>query len=236
MIRFNGCRRWRCAPLLRFSQSSASAPRRRRRRSRRRRSWKSRKASVARVAPRRWVPGSVVSRNDARLATSAAGRLEYVAEVGTRVRAGERVAKLEDEAVRLRVEDAKAEVARIECAARDVGAPAAAPGESWRNNASRRRSSTKCDRSWPCSRPSCSRRRCASASPSTISIRPNCARRLREWSPNVSHSAASTSRPALRSRTWSTQCISKRACRRRWLWSGSSGRTWSCRSRWRTGR
>ena len=72
------------------------------------------KASVARVAPRRWVPGGVVSRNDARLATSAAGRLEYVAEVGTRVRAGERVAKLEDEAVRLRVEDAKAEVARID--------------------------------------------------------------------------------------------------------------------------
>ena len=60
------------------------------------------------------MPGGVVSRNDARLATSAAGRLEYVAEVGTRVRAGERVAKLEDEAVRLRVEDAKAEVARIE--------------------------------------------------------------------------------------------------------------------------
>lgn len=72
------------------------------------------KASVARVAPRRWVPGGVVSRNDARLATSAAGRLEYVAEVGTRVRAGERIAKLEDKAVRLQVEDTKAEVARIE--------------------------------------------------------------------------------------------------------------------------
>ncbi len=71
-------------------------------------------ASVARIAPRRWVPGSVVSRNDARLATSAAGRLEYVAEVGTRIRAGERVAKLEDEAVRLQVEDAKAEILRIE--------------------------------------------------------------------------------------------------------------------------
>jgi RND family efflux transporter MFP subunit len=71
-------------------------------------------ASMARVAPRRWVPGSVVSRNDARLATSAAGRLEHVAEVGTRIRAGERVAKLEDEAVRLRVADTKAEIARID--------------------------------------------------------------------------------------------------------------------------
>ncbi|HKE93615.1 MAG TPA: efflux RND transporter periplasmic adaptor subunit [Povalibacter sp.] len=72
------------------------------------------KANVARVAPRRWVPGGVVSRDDARLATSAEGRLEYVAEVGTRFRAGDRVAKLEDETVRLRVEDAKSEVARIE--------------------------------------------------------------------------------------------------------------------------
>lgn len=71
-------------------------------------------ASMARVAPQRWAPGDVVSRNDARLATSAAGRLEYVAEVGTRVRAGERVAKLEDEAVRLQVADTRAEVARIE--------------------------------------------------------------------------------------------------------------------------
>jgi RND family efflux transporter MFP subunit len=71
-------------------------------------------ASITRVAPRRWVPGSVVSRNDARLATSAAGRLDYVAEVGTRIRAGERVAKLEDQAVRLRVADTKAEIARID--------------------------------------------------------------------------------------------------------------------------
>ena len=71
-------------------------------------------ASVARVAPRRWAPGDVVSRNDARLATSAEGRLEYVAEVGTRVRAGERVAKLEDEGLKLQAEDAKAEVARID--------------------------------------------------------------------------------------------------------------------------
>jgi RND family efflux transporter MFP subunit len=72
------------------------------------------KASMARVAPRRWVPGSIVSRNDARLATSAAGRLEYVAEVGTRVRAGTRIAKLEDAAVKLRVAEAQTEIARIE--------------------------------------------------------------------------------------------------------------------------
>ena len=47
------------------------------------------KASMARVAPRRWVPGGVVSRNDARLATSAEGRLEYVAEVREEPAVGE---------------------------------------------------------------------------------------------------------------------------------------------------
>ena len=71
------------------------------------------KADIARIAPRHWAPGSVVSRDDAKLATSAAGRLQHVAEVGTRLKAGERVAKLEDEAIRLRLEDAKTEVARI---------------------------------------------------------------------------------------------------------------------------
>jgi RND family efflux transporter MFP subunit len=71
------------------------------------------KADVAHIAPRHWSPGSVVSRDDAKLATSAAGRLEYVAEVGTRLKAGDRVAKLEDETIRLRLEDAKTEVARI---------------------------------------------------------------------------------------------------------------------------
>ncbi len=72
------------------------------------------RAEMARVAPLRWIPGSILSRNDARLATSAAGRLDYVAEVGTRVRAGERIAKLEDAALTLRVADAQAEVARID--------------------------------------------------------------------------------------------------------------------------
>jgi RND family efflux transporter MFP subunit len=71
------------------------------------------RADLARIAPQRWVPGSVVSRDDAKLATSAAGRIEFVAEVGTRLRTGDRVAKLEDQAIRLHLEDARSEVARI---------------------------------------------------------------------------------------------------------------------------
>jgi RND family efflux transporter MFP subunit len=71
------------------------------------------KADLALIAPLRWVPGSVVSRDDAKLATSAAGRLEFVAEVGTRLKVGDRVAKLEDQAIRLHLEDARSEVERI---------------------------------------------------------------------------------------------------------------------------
>ena len=45
-------------------------------------------ATTSRLSPRRWVPGSVVSRDDAKIASAEAGRLEFVAEVGTRVKAG----------------------------------------------------------------------------------------------------------------------------------------------------
>ncbi len=67
-------------------------------------------------APRaaRWVPGSVVSRDDAKIASAEAGRLEYVAEVGTRVKAGERLAKLDDQALRLRREEIQSDVRRAE--------------------------------------------------------------------------------------------------------------------------
>src|SRR5690606_19852045 len=44
-------------------------------------------ADLVPMAPQRWVPASVVSRDDARLATGASGRLEFVAEVGTRLKA-----------------------------------------------------------------------------------------------------------------------------------------------------
>ena len=62
----------------------------------------------ARVATAHWVPGSVVSRDDAKVATTAAGRLLEVAEVGARVAAGARLAKLDDVAIKLRLEQARA--------------------------------------------------------------------------------------------------------------------------------
>jgi RND family efflux transporter MFP subunit len=71
-------------------------------------------ATTARLSPQRWVPGSVVSRDDAKIASAEAGRLEYVAEVGTRVKAGDRIAKLDDQTLRLRREEIQSDVARAE--------------------------------------------------------------------------------------------------------------------------
>jgi RND family efflux transporter MFP subunit len=59
-----------------------------------------------------WIPGSIVSRSDARVATVIPGRVTWIAEVGTRVRQGEALARLDDTVPRLRVEDLRAQLAR----------------------------------------------------------------------------------------------------------------------------
>jgi RND family efflux transporter MFP subunit len=59
-----------------------------------------------------WIPGSIVSRSDARIASVIAGRVVWIAEVGTRVGVGEALARLDDTVSRLRLEDLRAQVAR----------------------------------------------------------------------------------------------------------------------------
>jgi RND family efflux transporter MFP subunit len=69
-------------------------------------------ARTARVAPHTWIPGSIVSRDDARIAGIVAGRVLWIAEVGQRVTAGATLARLDDTVVKLRVADLQAQVAR----------------------------------------------------------------------------------------------------------------------------
>jgi RND family efflux transporter MFP subunit len=59
-----------------------------------------------------WIPGSIVSRADARIASVVAGRVVWIADVGTRVRQGEPIARLDDTMPRLRLDDLRAQVAR----------------------------------------------------------------------------------------------------------------------------
>ena len=68
--------------------------------------------SVQPVTVLSWIPGSIVSRADARVASVIGGRVTWIAEVGTRVRAGEPIARLDDTVPRLRAEDLRAQVER----------------------------------------------------------------------------------------------------------------------------
>ena len=68
--------------------------------------------SVRPVNVESWIPGSIVSRSDARIASVVAGRVVWIAEVGTRVGEGQSIARLDDTVLRLRLEDLRAQVAR----------------------------------------------------------------------------------------------------------------------------
>jgi multidrug efflux system membrane fusion protein len=59
-----------------------------------------------------WIPGSIVSRFDARVASVIAGRVVWVADVGQRVKSGEPIAKLDDTPAQIRAQDLRAQVAR----------------------------------------------------------------------------------------------------------------------------
>ena len=69
-------------------------------------------ATIEALAPETMVPGTVVSRNDARLAAEVDGRLLEVADVGTFASRGDEIAKIEDTTIRLRRDELLAEVER----------------------------------------------------------------------------------------------------------------------------
>jgi RND family efflux transporter MFP subunit len=71
-------------------------------------------ASMQDIAPETMVPGTVVSRNDARLSAEVPGRLTSVADVGTVVVKGEPVAEIEDTSLRLQSNELQALVTRAE--------------------------------------------------------------------------------------------------------------------------
>ena len=66
------------------------------------------------MAPYLWVPGTVVSRNVAPIATQVAGQLTWVAEVGDRVEKGQAVARIDDASLRLQLRNDEATIKRLE--------------------------------------------------------------------------------------------------------------------------
>jgi len=65
------------------------------------------------VTPASWVPGTVISREDSRISAEVAGVLVSVLEVGTQVKKGEVLARLNDRELQLQLRNDNAQVARL---------------------------------------------------------------------------------------------------------------------------
>jgi RND family efflux transporter MFP subunit len=61
-----------------------------------------------------WVSGTVISRNDARIAAETDGRITWVAEVGTRIDSGQPFATIDDTDSRLELSDNKAQLESLQ--------------------------------------------------------------------------------------------------------------------------
>jgi RND family efflux transporter MFP subunit len=70
-------------------------------------------AKRVQMAPTMTVPGTVVSRNDSQLASEVEGRVSWVAEVGTVVKANDVVTKVDPSLASLQMASDKANVARL---------------------------------------------------------------------------------------------------------------------------
>ncbi len=66
------------------------------------------------VASTTWVPGTVVSLNDARIAAEVSGRATWVAEVGEIVAAGSPLATIDDRELQLQLANNAADIKRLE--------------------------------------------------------------------------------------------------------------------------
>lgn len=66
------------------------------------------------LSPVTWYPGTVISRNQARVSAEVEGRLEWVAEIGTSIAGGETVARLDDALFTQSLAENEAAVARVQ--------------------------------------------------------------------------------------------------------------------------
>ncbi|MDX1512771.1 MAG: efflux RND transporter periplasmic adaptor subunit [Gammaproteobacteria bacterium] len=69
-------------------------------------------ARAQQLAPVAWYPGTVISRNKTRLAAEVAGSVQWVAEVGANLAAGDVAARLDDTLLRQTLKENQAAVAR----------------------------------------------------------------------------------------------------------------------------
>ncbi len=70
-------------------------------------------ARMVKMAPKIALPGTVMSRSDSQLASEVEGRISWVAEVGTVVKAGDVVARIDNKMAGLTLQSDKANTARL---------------------------------------------------------------------------------------------------------------------------
>ncbi len=66
------------------------------------------------ASPRTWVPGTVLSHTDAKLGSEVGGLITWVADVGTKLEAGETVAKFNAQLLKLALDESEAAVRALE--------------------------------------------------------------------------------------------------------------------------
>lgn len=66
------------------------------------------------IAQEVWVPGTVMSKTDSELAAEVAGRITWMADVGSRVRKGEVLVKLDDHRLKIALGQERANIAKWE--------------------------------------------------------------------------------------------------------------------------
>lgn len=71
-------------------------------------------ASLRQMAPVLQVPGSVMSRQDADVAAEVSGRVTWVAEAGTKLAAGEALARVDDRLLRLELRQYEAQIKSLQ--------------------------------------------------------------------------------------------------------------------------
>lgn len=71
-------------------------------------------ASSGEQAANQWLPGTVISSHDARIAAEQSGRVIWVAEIGSMINAGEAVAKLDDRELQLQRENHQSQIDSLE--------------------------------------------------------------------------------------------------------------------------
>ena len=69
-------------------------------------------AQETHMAPKVWVPGTIVSRDDARVAAEVSGRLVSVVDVGTRITEYDPLARIDDTELKIELTEAEAVVLR----------------------------------------------------------------------------------------------------------------------------